>query len=279
MTGTNALVTPENRAIIQTSAQAQSANGRYISPTLKNTHRFRDPYTLRYRGSFFVLDASYIVKKDLFKLSAALGIATGDHNPRVAIELDPEGRVLDYTGFITIDDSYAGKRVISALFLPTRGDFPRVTDFGFEGLDVSVPLMNAVRFTNVIYAGISADYRYKATLGQWHINPNILWYWQDEPSRRFQSKKRGEKSVHIPQLMDPFLGTELNILAELEIYKSCTFFLVGALFLPGTHYDQMKGLPLNEDQIRFVKQKEGPCEPLLGNDTAYLINFGLTVSF
>ena len=279
-TGLDALVIPEHQAIIQTSAQAQSANGRYISPTLRNAHRFRDPYILKYRGSFFVLDASYVIKKDVLKLSAALGIATGDHNPRVEIELEPDRRIRDFTGFISINDSYGGKRVTSSLFLVSRIDAPRVTDFGFEGLDVSVPFMNAARFTNIIYAGVSADYQYKATIGHWHINPNLLWYWQEVPSRRFESKKQPTKpSVHIPKEMDTFLGTELNVLAELEFYKSCTFFLVGALFLPGSHYKQMKGIPLTDDQIRFVKQKEGPCEPLLGSDTACLINFGLNIAF
>lgn len=283
-TGFDALVTPENQHEILCSPRTENQNNKPLTDTLKNKKfRFRDPFEIRYRGSFFVVDASYIICKDVLKVSAALGIATGDEDPRRALALGkaPE-RVIDYNGFITLNESYAGKRVTSTLFFNGFGAFPRVFDIGLEGLTQDITVNNITGFTNLIYAGASLDYYYKNVFRTWRISPNLLFFWQEEAACRFESKKHPKKPDlmwHKPHFTHNFLGTELNILGEFEALKDLTFFALAGIFIPGYQFKQIKGLPLNGAQHRFITEKKGPREPLLGNDCAYFYNIGLKYTF
>lgn len=308
-TGFDALVTPLNQNIIDNSARTSFQNGKPIGSGLINErHRFQDPYLVRYRGLFFVVDGSYIFKKDMLKVSAALGIATGDRDPRLkALYLPPgENRVIDYDGFIAINETYAGKRVTSSLFFNGFGSFPRVFDFGIIDLPENAPILNATGFTNLIYAGVSLDYQYKNNFHHWHINPNILFFWHETPACRFEPLKElnvlnvneiqvainDQKSrlasnatqavlnqVRTPRLLSPFLGAELNMLAEIELYKDLTFFSLAAIFIPGFHYKQMKGFPMPSDHKSFVRTKQPIRTSVFGDDTGYLLNVGFKFMF
>ena len=216
-------------------------------------------------------------------MSAALGIATGDEDPRKALALGRSDiRSVDYNGFITLNESYAGKRVTSMLFFNGFGAFPRVFDLGLEGVTQDMTVNNITGFSNLIYAGVSCDYHYKNTARTWRVSPNLLFYWQEEAACRFETTVHPSKPHipwHKPHFVDNFLGTELNILAQIEALKDLTFFTLAGVFVPGYHFDEIKGMPLNDAQATFVKEKTGPREALLGHDSAYFINFGLKYTF
>lgn len=292
-TGANALVKEEREKIIKRSEYGGRYNSRVLKhgDFLKNKKfRFRDPFEIRYRGYFFVADASYIVCKDVFKVSAAIGVASGDEDPRKKLLLEKKGdRSVDYNGFISLNESYAGKRVTSVLFFNGFGVFPRVIDIGLEGLREDSTVINLTGFTNLVYMGVSADYYYKNTFRKWRVCPNLLFYWQEEPSRIFESKlkkkregeresRRDEEFVHKVGFLNDFLGTELNVVAEYEVIKDLTFFILSGIFVPGFHFKQIKGMPLNGAQAQFIKDRKGN-EPLLGDDTAYCFNIGFKYTF
>ena len=277
---------PLRAAQITRSAQGQCHNEAAIGRpnALRNKKwRYRDPFEVHYRGYFFVADASYIFCKDIFKASLAVGIASGGEDPRKALALGKSSsRSVDYDGFITLNESYAGKRVTSTLFFNGFGTFPRVIDIGLEGLMPDATVLNLTGFTNLIYAGVSVDYNYKNTFRKWRVSPNLLFYWQEEPASKFESKKHPRKAglfLHRPQIMDNFLGTEFNILGEIETLKDLTFFALAGFFVPGFHFRQMKGVPLNDAQAAYIKERRGPRVPLLGDDSAYFFDIGFKYTF
>ena len=211
-------------------------------------------------------------------------MATGDHDPRIRIALlSPEQkREVDFNGFVTINDSYTGKRVTSTVFLNGFGGFPRVLDFGIEGLSSTISILNSTGFTNLIYTGFSGEYLYNNHVQRWRLAPNVLFYWQEEPSLRFESKKTAKNSslfAQIPHSVDSFLGTELNLLMDIELVKDVRFFAVGAVFVPGDHFKRMKGVALNSAQSSFIKDKTLPRESLISDDLAYLFNIGFKYTF
>lgn len=285
-TGSLAAVTDKHQAIINTSAETQQQNNKLIStfPPLKNRRfRFRDPYTINYRGFFLVADASYIWCKDMFKISAAIGLASGGEDPRKALALGKATcNTVDYEGFITLNESYAGKRVSSTLFFNGFGTFPRIIDIGLEGLLPDATVLNLTGFTNLIYLGASCDYNYKNSFHIWRINPNLLFYWTEEPASKFNSQKHpriAESYLHRRRLIDNFLGTEINIICENELLKDFTLFIMGAIFIPGFHFREIKGMPLNDAHRTYIEQGHCPRESLLGNDPAYFINIGCKYTF
>ncbi len=298
-TGSDALVADaQQQAAIVRSPQTQRSNNKMIALANEETAigdhiprnslqnkkwRYREPFDVHYRGYFFVADASYIFCKDVLKASLAIGIASGGEDPRKALALGKESRsTIDYDGFITLDSSYAGKRVSSMLFFNGFGTFPRVIDIGLEGLMPDATVLNITGFTNLIYMGASVDYNYKNSFHKWRVSPNLLFFWQEEPARKFESIKHPRNSallLHRPQIMDHFLGTEVNILAEIEAVKDFTFFVLAGLFVPGFHFREMRGMPFNATQARFINDKKGPRESLLGDDSAYFFDVGFKYTF
>ncbi len=281
-TESDALVTDANQKAIALSPFGAQQNGKMINDMLQNKKfRFRDPFEVRYRGAFFVADASYIFCKDIFKVSAALGIATGGEDPRKALALG-KSKSVDYTGFITLNESYAGKRVASVLFFNGFGTFPRIIDIGLEGLLPDATVLNITGFTNLMYLGASCDYNYKNNFQRWRLCPNLLFYWHEQPACKYESKKHSripDAFIYRPKILDTFLGTEINIIGEIEVLKDLTFFILGGLFIPGFHFRQIKGMPLNDAQAVYIQEKKGPRESLLGNDNAFVLDIGIKFTF
>lgn len=85
--------------------------------------------------------------------------------------------------------------------------------------------------------------------------------------------------VLTPRLLSKFLGTELNILVEIELLKDLSFFCIGALFFPGFHFKQMKGFPMPADQKSFVRDKQPIRTATFGDDIAYFANIGFKFTF
>ena len=79
--------------------------------------------------------------------------------------------------------------------------------------------------------------------------------------------------------MDNFLGTEFNILGEIETLKDLTFFALAGFFVPGFHFRQMKGVPLNDAQAAYIKERRGPRVPLLGDEALTFLILGSSIHF
>lgn len=281
--------------IVNNSIQSESQNGAILldNATLTNVRitgtespvpvlirnsaaRFRDPYRNRYKGSMFVADGSYwLIERDL-KASFAVGFASGDANPNRDI-VDPFDASVDgvYKGFIGLQEIYPGTRVKSVLFLNGTGKIPRPLDLPSE--DVNDRFASTVsRFTNLFLVGGSLRYKPVNSRYKTDINPNIIAFWQEFQSRRFD--------VQPPRLISPYLGLEVNLITEVELLEDLKFWSKMGIFFPGNLYKELRGRPVNREQARFLNSLNSsgvrlPSVPLLGDDTAFGLNFGFEYIF
>ena len=237
-------------------------------------NRFRDPYTNKLDGWMFVADGSIKSHDGSFLMSAAAGIASGDENPNRG----NKDRV--YSGFIGVQEIYVGKRVKSAFLLGSAGKLKR---------PLSIPVnrgqaryaSTVSNFTNIRFVGWSVNKK-----KNWQderklvFNPNILCYWQDEPSPCFDIDTKKE----LKSKADQYLGTEVNCFIDYWAMKSLRLYFVASVFLPGGHFDDIQGKPINAAQVRALDKfdRSGYDDervPNISNDTAATFNIGLEYVF
>ncbi len=282
----NALVTPANQTIIDTSPQTSQQNGKVIGSNddgrlINDSNRFSDRFVNKFRGSMMVFDMGYTICKPDLKVCAGMGYASGDANPNRDEQFAGDS-VMDeeYEGFIGLQEVYSGTRIRSAFLLAGAGRIPRILTFPAE--DAFNPFPTAVsRFTNLLYVGASAYYRPKWSTKKWSFNPNILAYWNDFPTPFFNADTLMNS---VNRFARAFLGVEYNIFVESELLPDLKFYAIGSIFVPGNHYRDIKGRPLNKAQLSFIDNldKTGIINdrvPLLGDDNSYFCNMGLMYTF
>ncbi|MGC2310778.1 MAG: hypothetical protein WA432_04115 [Candidatus Babeliaceae bacterium] len=281
--GQKAVDTCANQVLIESVRQNSSQNGQQIdSSNLKNScDRFRNPYCNTFKGSMFIADASYWIKPGKFKISYAIGYASGDESPHKTIHanepIDCDG---DYKGFIGLQEKYAGSRVKSAFLLGGLSKVPRLLTVP----EIIVPgdpfPLKVARFTNLIFTGGGFVIKAQGGNGPWNINPNILSYWNDNETRFGPRSADGKfrRAAH------RHLGLELNVFAETMLLPDLKLYTVFGLFIAGNHYKDLKGIPLNKDQRKYLNSlnnsdNQAPKVPVLGDDKAYFFNAGFEYRF
>lgn len=279
-----ALVTPENSKIVNSSQQDPSLNGKEIGNSdLYNTrNRFRSPYTNSYKGGFmFVADALYKFT-DKFQIAGTVGLATGDENPNRNLNspLDSE-QDRDYGGFIGLQEVYSGKRVKS-LFIIGANKLVRPLSFPDEEIaPIERFASDTPGFSNLVYVGAGLTWKPVSSSGKaCTINPNVISYWQEHPTKKFN---RITKKTSV-EYASPYLGTEVGLWFNAELIKSLKAFIMTGVFIPGTHYKDIKGKPLNAEQLKMLDQTsdtgfKGVIPPTLSNHLAYVVNWGFEYYF
>lgn len=273
-----------NQRAIEEGAQSQTLNGLQIDGlNLRNAFdRFSDPYTNTYSGKMFVLDAAYWFMRPQLKWAWAVGLATGDVPPNRDIEEINDSSIDgNYRGFIGLQEIYAGTRVRSAFLLAGAGRVPRVAVFPAPTYPGDKSAALVTRFTNIVFGGTALWSDFTICGRNFKINPNILIYGQEFPTRFFD---RVAPNVFLPRAASKFFGTELNAFLEATLLPDLKLFSVVAFFVPGTHFKDIKGLPLNREQQKALDEfdKTGALRervPFLGNDVAYYLNLGLEFKF
>lgn len=276
-TNTNlpALVTEQNQQLIDCKIQAQSQNGKLISSTLRNSPiRFRNPVWIKLHGSFFMTEYRYTIIQDTLKISGLCAFFSGDAFNEFIQNPAP---IIDFNGFIGINETYTGNFVTSILFRG-YGFFTNTFNINFNG-NIFVPPNSGL--TNLLMTGCSLDFKTNRKCRNWHIFPNVLFYWQDDTDDwiLLPSEKRAPCPV-----FDPYLGMECNVVIEYDFHKDFRIFTIGALFIPGTQFRQRRNRPTSIAQEVFVENKFNqvafnPREPLIGSDISYIINVGLQYTF
>lgn len=281
----NAWVSPENKKIVENSPVGVQYNGKEIgsSGLYNGDRRFRPAYQNSFKhGAMVVADASFRLCKDL-QLTATVGFASGDENPNKTVKKGmPHERDDEYEGFIGLQEVYAGKRVKSVFLI---GSNKLVRPLSFPDNEIA-PIerfaSDTPGFSNLIYGGGGLNWKPKTCAeSQMTINPNILAYWQDEPSRKFSLVEK--KSLD--ELASKFLGTELNIWCDVKLLKSLKAFLISGIFIPGQHYKDIKGKPINLEQLKNLDKNinNANCDsctpPILSDKCAFLFNFGFEYTF
>jgi hypothetical protein len=238
-------------------------------------NRYRNPYQNLYRGWMVVGDTSlWLWEKDL-RLSLEGGIASGDNNPNFDTI---DGK---YSGFIGLEEIYSGRRVRSAFVLGGAGKIQRPLA---SPLSVQAPSpfeQITSGFTNLIYFGTSALWVPTCCDKRLSVNPNLLFYWQPSPSPLFDPIAK--KDIVGTQARS-HLGTELNLFAHYFFLENLKLYFVGSIFLPGHHYTDIQGKPLNADQVKFLDLLDqtgfsSAAIPNLSHDRAYTLNVGLEFKF
>lgn len=239
-------------------------------------NRFRNPYVNEYEGWMFVADAAWwIYEKDL-KLAATAGVASGDENPNV------ETKDGNFTGFIGLQEIYSGKRVRSAFALGGAGKLKRPLSVPESEQSPTEFSAEVNGFTNLVFTGLALYWTPSNWQKKFSFNPNVLAYWEQHPTKKFDLATRSNS----PQDARTFLGVEVNSFIFYNILPDLKLFFVGSVFVPGGHYADIRGKPLNADQNRALDRFERDGErisaeflPNIGTDPGVTLNFGLEYNF
>lgn len=243
--------------------------------TLQNSNRrFRNPFTNKYEGWMFVIDGAVWALNHDLKVAAMTGITTGDDNPN--------DETVDgvYSGFVPLQEIYSGGRVRSVYLLGGAGRLSRPLSAPTT-IQTSSRFARTVNgFTNLVFLGSSAWWVPQDRKKPYSINPNVIAYWQEKPTHKFDAKTKQELNC----LASTYLGTELNLFAHVMVLKDLKLFFVGAVFFPGTHYRDIKGKPLNSTQQALLDSLDvtGFSDdriPNIGDDISYVANIGLEFKF
>ncbi len=275
------------QTIIDTAPQDESQNSKVIGSTTgdvgyltgpitlqNNSTRFRNPSTNRYEGWMFLIDGGvWAYKKDLF-IAAMAGITTGDRNP------NDETKDAVYSGFISLQEIYSGKRVRSAFLLGGSGKLNRPLSRPTSNQAPSRFAQTVNGFSNLVFFGTGLHWEPVGRKKPFKVNPNVIAYWQEKPTNKFDALTNSELDC----LASTYLGTEFNVFAHYMVLKDLKLFCVASVFSPGTHYRDIKGKPLTADQKRLLDllDRTGFSQdriPNLGDDPSYTFNLGLEFRF
>ena len=222
----------------------------------------------------FVMDALYcIIPKDL-KLAVTAGITTGDENP------NNEPIDSRYSGFIPLQEAYFGQRVRSSFLLGGAGKLKRPLSIPVSRQAPSRFAQTVNGFTNLVFVGSGLNWKPSNLTKTFCVNPNIYVYWQENPSKKFDAATKKQLDYNA----STYLGTEFNLFFDYTLMKDLTLQMVSALFVPGTHYKDVKGLPLDAAQRALLDKLDATGfdddrVPNLGNNLAYTFNASLTFKF
>ena len=229
--------------------------------------RFRDPYANKYKGFMFVTDGAVKFLNDDVKIAATAGYASGDADPNFDLK---DG---DYRGFVSLQEQYSGKKVKSAFYMGSQGKLkiPLDTPTTEEKIDQFAPFIRG--FTNLAFIGTGITWEPREWEKRFYLSSNILAFWETWPDRKFDALQ----NKLLPEHARRFLGVELNTFLEKTLLYSLNIGIVASLFIPGSHFEDVKGKPINKEQKRRIDSLdrtgyELDCIPNIGTDTAFAFN-------
>lgn len=285
----NALDIEENQEAINKSADslnnctnAEQLNGQIIPGTdLKNKDdRFSNAFENKFTGWMVFADAGYWWFDKQLQLAFMVGAASGDENPNEDFK-NPKLAPKDgtYDGFIGLQEIFSGERVESA-FAFSR--LPRPLSLPDDAIERGFFAKKTSGFTNLVFFGsglhVKPDWQSK-----FYWRPNVIFVWQEEATRAFDlATKKVSKNCFARN----FLGTEVNSFIDVYPLDCLKAYFIAAIFIPGGHFEDIKGTPLNADQLEIIKAIDDTVttgrlsrKGLLGDDIAWTLNIGLEYKF
>jgi hypothetical protein len=280
------IIRNENKA-----QQDESLNGKTIGqvdavgflPTTKlpgpvslinKAERYRNPYSNKFEGYMFVTDAAcWLYKKEL-QMGVTAGISSGDDNPN----LDTKDQ--QYGGFIPLQEIYSGKRVQSAYLLGS-GKIGRPLSVPQGAQPASSKFAKTVsNFSNLVFWGTGLKWEPSNWKRKLSVRPNALMYWEDFKINKFDVKTKKE----LNEKASTYLGSEINVFIDYFFFRDIKIFCVSSVFIPGTHFTDIKGRPLDRDQeleldAFDVTGVTGERIPNISDNVAYTFNMGLEFKF
>jgi hypothetical protein len=198
-----------------------------------------------------VIDVSYNIENINVKIAAQYLYASGDFDPRDFEETKT------FHGFIGLHELYYGKRVISAVIggeryitLPASLPPGRKEVDGFRGR-----AYNGITDMHMLGFGASW-YPEGAKKRNFSLNPNVVFYWKQHDSYKYEidvqdSSNNGTSSTERAR---KFLGTEFNLYAHYQLLKGLTLKGTVAIFIPGSFFHDIKGVPCQNDYYLNLSQ-------------------------
>lgn len=279
--GGKAIVTDPLKTVVNASLKGADLNSANIGTVsvvdyYNDPNRFRTGYTNRYKGMMLVADGAWNLQDDKkLKLVGTVGWASGDENPNIDLG-DAKASVVDgdYQGFVGLQEVYSGKRVPS-VFVIGSNDIVRPLSSPNNGFAVNVS-----HFTNLAYIGGGVDWQVKALSKGWRIKSNVLSYWQDKATKKYDIATK----LSLDDYANKHLGVEINSSVRCALMGGLAAYVTGGIFKPGKHYDDIKGQPLNSSQLKALDSLDSTGYPdngvpVIGTSTAIVLDWGLELSF
>jgi hypothetical protein len=238
--------------------------------SLKNKdNRFRSAYKNTYAGWMGVIDAAYNWKPANMKFSFAAGHASGDANPNT-VEGDKS-----YKGFVGLNENYAGKRVKSVLALGARKMQSPLT------VDPNNKQLFDNSFTDLTFLGSGIVWRLpKRDL---ELSSNALVFFKDQRSLSYVYNSIADTGGFGSTFARRYMGLELNLSFEWKLLPGLSLLGETAVFLPGSFYKDVKGLPLDGSVVTLLDQTDSTgitqAVPRLGNDPQVVMGVALQYKF
>jgi hypothetical protein len=286
----NALMISANKTTIEKGGYGAAFNNQKIgdSNLYNGPYRFRKSYKNLFGGQMVLADAAYWLRPKELKIAATVGYASGDEHPNVSLNAAGDIETTDvYSGFIGLQEIYSGKRVRSLFVLGSQSIVRPLTapdatvDTGVQRYAANTP----PTFTNLVYTGVGLTWTpqgYKRTI---KINPNVLYYWQDIAVKKYCLGYTAAENVGTTnENASKAIGLELNTVGEVNWLDNLKGFAALGVFIPGKHYKDIIGKPVNQkqlDEVNSPTRRGIDCNayPLLNNKTAFLIDIGFEYQF
>ncbi len=237
------------------------------------TNRYRNPYSNQFEGWMIVADAAWWAIPKELKVAIGAGVASGDENPNLET-IDG-----NFTGFIGLQEIYSGKRVRSVFALGGAGKLKRPLSVPDTEQSPSAFSDEVSGFTNLVFTGAgltwTPDWKKKFS-----FNPNVLAYWEQHPTKKFDIATKSNS----PHDARTFLGVEVNSFIFYNLLPDLKAYFVGSVFIPGSHYCDIRGKPLTPDQDKALDLfnstgVEDTPVPNIGTDPGVTLNFGFEYNF
>lgn len=261
-----------------------TTNGTVFStnPNFKSANdRFRPSYRNEYRGWMTVADMSFIFPSKNLRASIGAGAASGDENPHIVEENKK------YRGFIGLNEFYTGERVKSVFFLDQRvlkrplTLLPKSGTLADAEQAQSAEAQNTdASFSDLWYLGLGTTWSPRLAGHRFSINPNAMFFWKFHASPKYDATNN---VILLQEEASKWLGYELNLMTEYEIFTDLKISAKIAAFFPGTYYTDVKGVPLKTDffdQLELAdKANLDSANYRLSNDTALFVTARLEYRF
>ncbi|MBN1549240.1 hypothetical protein JW872_01115 [Candidatus Babeliales bacterium] len=281
--GTPAAVTSANAAYVASQracdchVDVTQWNGTTIpDSTLVNaSNRFRPCFQNQFNGWMCVADASFTTFDKQLMLAFEFGYASGDDDPNLDM-FDNSICERSFSGFVGLQEIFNGNKVESAYVLGQR-TLARPLTLPNSAMKQGRYASTVASFTNVSYLGAAFHIKPKVK-SKLCWRPNIMMFWQPEPTLAFDASTATTSDI---QKANSFLGIEINSFVDANILENLKAFFVVSAFFPGSHYDDIRGTPLNNVHLKLLDRASIDLDnlPLLGTDTAFSFNMGLEYQF
>jgi hypothetical protein len=298
-----AQLTNTNKTVVSKSSAGIAFNGEPIgtgniitasgetSCTLYNGKaRFRPEYRNLFGGHMFVIDGAYWLKERVLKIAATIGYASGEEHPNVVLDKHPEDTEYTdtYSGFIPLQEIYSGKRVRS-YFVVGGQIIPRPLTAPSADVDPARQryAVNPSGFTNIVYTGAGITWTPEGYAKKTKINSGVLYYWQDSPSKGYYLAYHNTETDYSHSLdcnASKALGLEINASGDINLLDNLKGVLAMAVFIPGAHYSQIIGKPINSNQFKEATSTtrygvDFNAYPLVNKSVSYIMNLAFEYMF